>query len=115
MSKDVSKRRAKVYDKYVVARSVGGRSVKKNKDGSPVLGELVKTNVIITEDLAETLNFGWDSTEMALTYFYKEVVKEDLNAEKELLLTEAKGLGLDVDGRTGIEKLKQLINEAKTE
>lgn len=114
MSKDVSNRRAKVYDKYVVARSVGGRSVKKNNDGSPVLGEKVKTNIIVTEDLAETLNFGWDSTEMALTYFYKEVVKEDTNNEKELLLAEAKELGLDVDGRTGLEKLKQLINESKS-
>lgn len=29
--------------------------------------------------------------------------------EKELLLAEAKELGLDVDGRTGIDKLKELI------
>ncbi len=35
--------------------------------------------------------------------------------EKEQLLAEAKELGIDVDKRTGVEKLKLLIEEAKSE
>lgn len=67
----------KTYSKYVVQRSVGGREVKKEKDGSPVLGECVKTGVRISQEQAEMLNYGWDSSEKPLSFYFKEISTED--------------------------------------
>lgn len=62
--------RVKTYFKYVVKRSVGGKSVLKNEDGTPQLGEVQKTNVRITPEQAELLNHGWDSTQKPIAFYW---------------------------------------------
>lgn len=76
-------RRAKVYTKYVVKRSLGGKQVQKKEDGSPVLGDVLKRNIVITPEVAETLNFGWDSTEVPLSFYYMPDEEANARAEKE--------------------------------
>lgn len=82
IEKDRSKRRAKAHNKYVVQRTVGGRDVEKNKDGSPVLGKIVKGNVVITSQMADSLNRGWASSEKPLSYYYVEVKDETTDTKK---------------------------------
>lgn len=109
--KDRSKRRAKVYDKYQVIRSVGGNILKDDKD-KPILklsNEPIKTNIVITPEMAEQLNSSWDSVDKPLSYYYKEV--KPAKSEKDELYEKAKSLGLEVDKRMGVEKLKELIKE----
>lgn len=108
--------RAKTYNKHVVSRSVGGGSVRKNEDGSPVLDECVKTNIRITPEMADTLNHGWDSVEKPLAFYYvevKEEKKESIKSDARIALeAEATELGIKFRDNIGDEKLQQKINEA---
>ena len=60
----------KTYKKHVVERSVGGKSVVKNEDGTPKLGKCLKENVRITPEMAATLNHGWDSTQKPISFYW---------------------------------------------
>jgi hypothetical protein len=112
--------RARTYNKYVVKTSVGGKEKLKNEDGSPKLGDLVKTNVRITPEQAETLNHGWDSTEHRLTYYYVEV-KNEVQQDNEIpdkdkrkqLFAEAEEMGLDVPKNIKTDKLEERIANHK--
>lgn len=81
----MSKVLARTYKKYEVQRSIGGRQVLKNEDGSPVLGRVIKTNIRITPYTADMLNDGWDSIEKPISFYYmadEEAEKKRLEAEK---------------------------------
>lgn len=45
----------------------------------------------------------------------KDEGQDESKVEKDMLLEKAKSLGLDVDGRMGVKKLKELINEKESE
>jgi hypothetical protein len=124
--KDRSKRRAKCYNKHVVQRTVGGRDVEKDENGLPVLGKLVKSNIIITPEMAETLNFGWDSSEKPLSYYYVEVkeeanqefkgeISEELEFDRDALKAEADGLGIEYKKNIKTKDLAERIANHKAE
>jgi predicted DNA-binding protein len=116
--------RVKTYEKYRVERSIGGRQVLVNEDGSPKLGGLMKSNIRITPEQAETLNEGWDSCEKPLTFYWKEVVFEDAEIvedkalaestiSRDELKAEADKMGLEYPSNIKTDKLINLINENK--
>ena len=69
----MSKALVKTYTKYYTKRTMGGsgKSVEKDENGLPVLGDVVKRNVRITPAMAATLNDGWDSIEKPISFYYK--------------------------------------------
>lgn len=108
--------KAKTYNKYLVTRTVGGKGVKKNEDGTPVLGECVKTNIRITPDLAELLNHGWDSIEKPISFYHQEVKERVVNEktpERIELESEAKELGVQFRENIGDDTLKERIANHK--
>ena len=96
--------RVKTYSKYVVERSVGGRSVVKNEDGTPKLGKLMRNNIRITPEIAATLNDGWDSIEKPIAFYY--VVDEDasIKANEKAKTKKSKS-------KKNIDKLKEANEE----
>lgn len=102
----------KTYTKYYVKRSIDGRIAKKNEDGSPVLGDVHKGNIRITPAQAGELNYGWDSREKPLSFYYKEDEVKDKKSEKRIEL-ESKANELEIKFRADIsdEKLEEKINE----
>jgi hypothetical protein len=114
----MSKRLAKTYDKYVVKRGATGTGKpSKNEDGTPVLGDKVKTNVVITPYKADILNQGWDNPNVPVTYYYKEVEEIEENEEKSearlALEKEATDLGIKFRDNIGDQKLSEKIKLAK--
>ncbi len=114
-------RRAKVYNKYLVKRSVSGKDAAKDDKGNPILSDLLKSNIVITPEQAEVLNFGWDSREKPVSFYYKEVEEEknekasDKEERKELF-AEAKELGIeDVAKNIKTSALKERIANHKAE
>lgn len=110
--------RAKTYSKYKVERSIGGREAQKNEDGTPVLsGEPIKTNIRITPEQAELLNEGWDSVEKPLTFYYQEVGDSEApeTLDRDVLKTQADALGIEYAKNIKATKLKELIDNHKSE
>lgn len=79
----------------------------------------IRSSVKVDEDFVKVSNAN-----SATSGIYYEIDEEATKArneklnpskkepsEKDILLEKAKGLGLDVDGRTGIDKLRELIAE----
>lgn len=114
MSKNVQ---ARIYDKYLVKRASGGIGIPlKKEDGSPELGDVVKTNIKITPYKASLLNEGWDNKAHPISYFYKEQEQKPEKSEERLLIEEeAQKLGVKFRDNIGDAKLKEKINEAKGE
>ncbi len=110
-------RRARVYTKYLVKRSIDGKTAKKDVQNNPILTDVMKTNIVITPEQAAELNFGWDSIEKPVSFFYKEVKEEKPNdkEERKELFTEAKELGLEVAKNIKTEELKGRIANHKAE
>ena len=96
--------KVKSYKKYVVQRSVGGKSVEKNDNGEPVLGKLIKDKVRITPEMAETLNHGWDSTMRPISFYWKEDNDETVEADKRQATKKSKS-------KKSIDKLKEQSDE----
>lgn len=99
--------RVKSYKQFVVQRTVGGRGVEKNEDGTPKLGKCIKQNVRITPEQAETLNDGWDSTQRPISFYWKEDAEATVEAEKKQASKKAKA-------KTSIDKLKSQSDELVT-
>lgn len=110
--------RARIYDKHLVKRSSGGIGAPlEHEDGTPQLGDCVKTNVVITPQKAAELNADWANKELPITYYYKErEVKPEKEEKPEARLAlekEATELGVKFRDNIGNEKLKQKIEEEK--
>lgn len=99
--------KVKSYKQYVVQRTVGGKGVEKNEDGTPQLGKLIKQNVRITPEQAETLNDGWDSTQRPISFYWKEDEPATIEADKKQASKKAKA-------KTSIDKLKTQSDELVT-
>ncbi len=97
----------KTYKKHVVLRSVGGKSVEKNEDGSPKLRECIKENVRITPEMAATLNHGWDSTQKPISFYW---IIDESSTERD----DAKQISKKAKAKTSIDKLKAQSDELVT-
>ncbi len=94
----------KTYKKHVVQRSVGGKSVEKNEDGTPKLGKCLKENVRITPEMAATLNHGWDSTQKPISFYW---VIDEGSTEKD----DAKQKQKKAKSKTNAKALQDANNE----
>ena len=96
--------RVKTYKKHVIERSVGGKSVEKNEDGTPKLGKCLKENVRITPELAETLNHGWDSTQKPISFYW---ILDEVSTEKDAAKQKLK----EAKSKTSAKTLQDANNE----
>lgn len=94
----------KTYKKHVVQRSVGGKSVEKNEDGTPKLGKCLKENVRITPEMAATLNHGWDSTQKPISFYW---VIDEGSTEKDAVKQKQK----KVKSKTSAKALQDANND----
>lgn len=108
--------KAKTYSKFFVKRKPGSKEPMVNEDGSPVLGDLVKDNIRISQYKANILNEGWDNKELYVTFYYVEQETKEKKSEARLAMEkEAEELGIKFRDNIGDEKLQSKINEAKGE
>lgn len=108
-------RRAKVYTKYLVKRSIDGKTAQKDEKGNPILTDVMKTNIVITPEQAAELNHGWDSTEKPVSFYYKEDEVEEGDEldslTKDQLVAKCNELGLETTGNK--PELKERIANHK--
>lgn len=107
--------KAKTYTKYAVKRKAGTKIIEKNEGGSPVLGDVIKTNIRMTSAKADILNDGWNNREMPITFYYAEQEEKAEDNDRAKLFEEAKGLGLNPAKNIKTDKLIELIKEVKGE
>lgn len=110
--------RVRTYNKHVVQRVPGTKRIKKDENGNPELGDIVKTKVRETPESIEILNEGWDNEDHPISYYYvqveqkadKKIVKSE---ERKGLEKEATDLGIKFRDNIGDAKLKEKINQIK--
>lgn len=105
--------KAKTYSKYFVKRKPGSKEPMVNEDGSPVLGDLVKNNIRISQYKADILNAGWDNKELYVTFYYVEQEEKQVENDRDLAVKEAEELGVKILPNAPLEEIQMKIHRAK--